>query len=45
MDGQHPLGRWGVPDEIASGIVYLCSTASSFMTGAELVIDGGLVAG
>lgn len=44
VDGQHPLGRWGVPDEIASGIVYLCSTASSFMTGAELVIDGGFSA-
>ena len=41
VDAQHPLGRWGDPEEIASGIVYLCSSASSFMTGAELVIDGG----
>ncbi len=44
VDAQHPLGRWGKPEEIASGIAYLCSTASSFMTGSELVIDGGFTA-
>jgi len=44
VDAQHPLGRWGKPEEIASGILYLCSTASSFMTGSELVIDGGFTA-
>lgn len=40
----HALGRMGTPEEIASGIVYLCSPAASFMTGSELVIDGGMTA-
>jgi NAD(P)-dependent dehydrogenase (short-subunit alcohol dehydrogenase family) len=44
VDRQHPLGRWGRPEEIASGIVYLCSPGASFMTGSELVIDGGFTA-
>ncbi len=44
VDAQHPLGRWGKPEEIAGGIVYLCSPAASFMTGSELVIDGGFTA-
>lgn len=44
VDAQHPLGRWGRPEEIAGGIVYLCSPAASFVTGSELVIDGGFTA-
>ncbi|WP_380876627.1 dehydrogenase [Sphingomonas sp. DBB INV C78] len=40
----HAMGRMGEPDEIASGIVYLCTPAASFMTGSELVIDGGMTA-
>ncbi|MFC3087092.1 SDR family NAD(P)-dependent oxidoreductase [Tabrizicola soli] len=35
-----PMGRWGTPEEIAEGIVYLASDRSSFMTGHALVIDG-----
>ncbi len=35
-----PMGRWGSPEEIADGIVYLASDRSSFMTGHALVIDG-----
>lgn len=44
VDAQHPLGRWGKSEEIAGGIVFLCSSAASFMTGSELVIDGGFTA-
>lgn len=40
----HPLGHVGEPDDIAWGVVYLASEESRFMTGAELVIDGGYTA-
>ena len=42
--GKTPLGRMGTPADIAAGIVYLASDESSFVTGAELVIDGGMTA-
>ena len=38
---QYPLKRYGKPTDIANGIVYLLSDASSWMTGQSLVIDGG----
>ena len=37
-----PMQRWGTPADIAAGAVFLASDASSFMTGQELVLDGGL---
>lgn len=37
----HPLGHMGDPDDIAWGVVYLASDESRFVTGSELVIDGG----
>jgi NAD(P)-dependent dehydrogenase (short-subunit alcohol dehydrogenase family) len=37
----HPMGRLGQPEEIASGALFLASDEASFMTGADLVIDGG----
>lgn len=40
----HPLGHMGVPDEIAWGVVYLASDEAGFVTGSELVIDGGYTA-
>ena len=39
-----PLGRIGTPDDIAYGVLFLASDESSFMTGSELVIDGGSTA-
>ena len=39
-----PLGRWAKPEEVAYGALYLASDESSFVTGSELVIDGGLTA-
>lgn len=40
----HPLGRLATPEDIAYGVLYLASDEASFVTGAELVIDGGYTA-
>ena len=42
--GSIPLGRLGTVDDIANGVLFLASEDASFITGSELVIDGGLVA-
>jgi NAD(P)-dependent dehydrogenase (short-subunit alcohol dehydrogenase family) len=39
-----PVGRWGRPEEIGSLAVYLCSDAAGFITGTDIVIDGGWLA-
>lgn len=44
MSASIPLGRMAKPSEVAAAVVWLLSDASSFVTGSELVIDGGLVA-
>jgi NAD(P)-dependent dehydrogenase (short-subunit alcohol dehydrogenase family) len=41
---RHPIARLGTPQDIAFGVLYLASDESSWVTGAELVIDGGLTA-
>lgn len=38
---RHPIGRLGKPDDIAFMVLYLASDESSFVTGAEMVVDGG----
>jgi NAD(P)-dependent dehydrogenase (short-subunit alcohol dehydrogenase family) len=44
MGPKHLLGRLGLPEEIARAAVYLASDASAFMTGSDLLIDGGYIA-
>ncbi|BDC52619.1 2,5-dichloro-2,5-cyclohexadiene-1,4-diol dehydrogenase [Bryobacterales bacterium F-183] len=44
LDARHPLGHVGEPDDIGWAIVYLASDESKFVTGSEMVIDGGYTA-
>ncbi|PVA08887.1 3-beta hydroxysteroid dehydrogenase [Pelagivirga sediminicola] len=44
LSALHPIGRVGEPNDIAYGVVYLASDEAKFVTGAELVIDGGYTA-
>lgn len=39
-----PMKRWAIPDEVANAVVFLASSASSFINGHTLTIDGGLLA-
>jgi 3(or 17)beta-hydroxysteroid dehydrogenase len=42
--GWHPIGHFGEPEDVAYGVLYLASDESRFLTGSELVIDGGWTA-
>jgi NAD(P)-dependent dehydrogenase (short-subunit alcohol dehydrogenase family) len=41
LDSEHPIGHIGEPNDIAYGVLYLVSDEAKFVTGSELVIDGG----
>jgi NAD(P)-dependent dehydrogenase (short-subunit alcohol dehydrogenase family) len=41
---KHPLGRLGLPEDVARAVVWLASDESSFTTGSPLYVDGGLLA-
>ena len=41
----HPLKRLGRDVDVANGVVFLASDAAAFITGSELVVDGGITAG
>jgi NAD(P)-dependent dehydrogenase (short-subunit alcohol dehydrogenase family) len=45
LSSARPAGRLGTPEEIAAAIVFVASEKASYMTGSELVIDGGYTAG
>ena len=45
LQAQIPVGRLGQPREVADTVVWLLSEASSFTTGSEVLVDGGLIAG
>ncbi len=42
--GHTPMGRFGKPEELVSAVIWLCSDSASFVTGAEIAIDGGFSA-
>jgi NAD(P)-dependent dehydrogenase (short-subunit alcohol dehydrogenase family) len=44
LDSKHPIGHIGEPDDIAYGVPYLVSDEAKFVTGSELIIDGGYTA-
>ena len=41
LRSQHPIGRLGTPDDIAGAVAFLASDDAAFMTGTDLVVDGG----
>jgi NAD(P)-dependent dehydrogenase (short-subunit alcohol dehydrogenase family) len=44
LGSAHPVGRMGLPEEIADAVLWLCSDEASFVTGAAVPVDGGLTA-
>jgi NAD(P)-dependent dehydrogenase (short-subunit alcohol dehydrogenase family) len=44
LAARHPLGHMGQPRNVADAVVFLASSRSAFMTGSEVVVDGGFTA-
>ncbi len=44
LTAMHPIGRTGTPAEVAKAVVWLCSAEASFVTGTDLLVDGGFTA-
>ena len=44
IDDLHPIGRSGRPEDVAAAVLFLASDAAGFITGTELLVDGGLTA-
>ena len=44
LDAMHPIGHMGEPEDVAYAVLFLASDESKFMTGSEMVLDGGLTA-
>ncbi|MEF8817906.1 MAG: glucose 1-dehydrogenase [Salinibacter sp.] len=44
LDAMHPIGHMGEPEDVAYAVLFLASDESTFMTGSEMVLDGGLTA-
>jgi NAD(P)-dependent dehydrogenase (short-subunit alcohol dehydrogenase family) len=44
IEGMHPIGRIGEPEEVAAAVTWLCQPEAAFVTGIALPIDGGLTA-
>jgi NAD(P)-dependent dehydrogenase (short-subunit alcohol dehydrogenase family) len=45
IEAAHPIGRVGMPEEIAAAVVWMCSDEASFLTGHPMAVDGGYVTG
>jgi NAD(P)-dependent dehydrogenase (short-subunit alcohol dehydrogenase family) len=43
LSQSQPIGRMGLPAEVASLALFLCSDAATFLTGADIPLDGGFV--
>ena len=44
FENMEPVGRLGQPEEVAESVIWLCSDASSFITGDSIPVDGGWTA-